>query len=193
VKSLAVFCGSRNGASDVYVEGAKKLGRELANRKITLVYGGSSVGMMGAVANSVLEAGGQVIGVMPSFLDHKERSHKNLSELIIVDSMHERKAKMSDLAEGFMALPGGPGTLEEFFEIFTWAQLGLHQKPLGFLNINHYFDPLVALFNHITDEQFMDEKYRSFALVDDNANGILDKFMQFDPPSVKTYLTENQT
>ncbi len=193
MKSLAVFCGSRNGASDVYVEGAKKLGRELANRKITLVYGGSSVGMMGAVADSVLESGGQVIGVMPSFLDHKERSHKNLSELIIVDSMHERKAKMSDLAEGFMALPGGPGTLEEFFEIFTWAQLGLHQKPLGLLNINHYFDPLVVLFNHITDEQFMDEKYRSFALVDDDANGLLDQFIQFEPPTVKTYMTEKQT
>jgi uncharacterized protein (TIGR00730 family) len=193
VKSLAVFCGSRNGASGVYVEGAKKLGRELADRKITLVYGGSSVGMMGAVADSVLESGGQVIGVMPSFLDHKERSHKNLSELIIVDSMHERKAKMSDLAEGFMALPGGPGTLEEFFEIFTWAQLGLHQKPLGLLNINHYFDPLVALFNHITDEQFMDEKYRSFALVDDDSNGLLDQFIQFEPPTVKTYMTEKQT
>jgi len=193
LKSLAVFCGSRNGASDVYIEGAKKLGIELAKRKITLVYGGSSVGIMGAVADSVLEAGGKVIGVMPGFLDNKERSHKNLSELIIVDSMHERKAKMSELADGFMALPGGPGTLEEFFEIFTWAQLGLHQKPLGLLNINHYYDPLVVLFNHMTNEQFMDEKYRSFALIDIDANSLLDQFINFQPPTVKKYMTADQT
>jgi len=193
LKSLAVFCGSRNGASDVYIEGAKKLGIELAKRKITLVYGGSSVGIMGAVADSVLEAGGKVIGVMPGFLDNKERSHKNLSELIIVDSMHERKAKMSELADGFMALPGGPGTLEEFFEIFTWAQLGLHQKPLGLLNINHYYDPLVVLFNHMTNEQFMDEKYRSFALIDIDLNSLLDQFINFQPPTVKKYMTADQT
>ena len=179
MKSLAVFCGSRTGASDIYIEEAKKFGKELAKRKITLIYGGSSVGMMGAVANSIIEAGGNVIGVMPKFLDQKERSHKNLSELIIVDSMHERKAKMNDLADGFIALPGGPGTLEEFFEIFTWAQLGLHQKPLGLLNINHYFDPLVDLFNHMTNERFMEEKHRSMALVDVDAKGLLDQFIRF--------------
>ena len=193
MKSLAVFCGSRTGASDIYIEEAKKFGKELAQRKITLIYGGSSVGMMGAVANSIIEAGGNVIGVMPKFLDQKERSHHNLSELIIVDSMHERKAKMSDLADGFIALPGGPGTLEEFFEIFTWAQLGLHQKPLGLLNINHYFDPLVDLFNHMTNEKFMEEKHRSMALVDDDAKGLIDQFFEFKPPIVKTYITEQQT
>lgn len=138
MKRLAIFCGSSNGASDVYIEGAKKLGKELAKRNITLVYGGASVGVMGAVANAVLEEGGYVIGVMPSFLEKREISHQNLSELIVVDSMHERKAKMADLADGFIALPGGPGTLEEFFEVFTWAQLGLHRKPCGLLNINHY-------------------------------------------------------
>ncbi len=193
MKYLAVFCGSRNGASEVYLESAKKLGKELAKRKISLVYGGSSIGMMGAVADSVLEAGGQVIGVMPSFLNTKERSHSKLTELLIVGSMHERKAKMADLADGFIALPGGPGTLEEFFEIFTWGQLGLHQKPLGILNINHYFDPLVALFNHMTDEQFMDEKYRSMALVDTKPSGLLDQFLDFEPIEIKTFLTENQT
>jgi uncharacterized protein (TIGR00730 family) len=193
VKSLAVFCGSRIGASGVYIEVAKKLGQELAKRQITLIYGGSSVGMMGAVANAVLESGGQVIGVIPEFLDDKERSHKNLTELIIVGSMHERKTKMSDLADGFMALPGGPGTLEEFFEIFTWAQLGLHQKPIGLLNIHHYFDLLISLFNQMANEQFMDEKFRSMALVDTEPQGLLDQFHSYTPPEVIVYLKENRT
>ncbi len=193
MKSLAVFCGSRTGASDIYIEEAIKFGKELAQRKITLIYGGSSVGIMGAVADSIIEAGGNVIGVMPKFLDQKERSHKKLSELIIVESMHERKSKMSDLADGFIALPGGPGTLEEFFEIFTWAQLGLHQKPLGILNINHYYDPLIALFNHMTNEMFMEEKHRLMTLVDADAKGLLDQFVHFKPPIMKTYMNEQQT
>lgn len=149
--------------------------------------------MMGAVANAVLEAGGQVIGVMPEFLDNKERSHKHLTELIIVGSMHERKAKMADLADGFMALPGGPGTMEEFFEIFTWAQLGLHQKPIGFLNIHHYFDPLITLFNQMADEKFMDEKFRTMALVDTDPRGLLQQFYSYQPPEVKQYLKESNT
>ncbi|MFP3510034.1 TIGR00730 family Rossman fold protein [Peribacillus sp. SIMBA_075] len=193
MKSLAVFCGSSIGASAVYVEEAKNLGAELAKRNITLVYGGSSVGIMGAVADSVLEAGGNVIGVMPDFLEKKEIAHKSLTELIVVESMHERKAKMAELADGFMALPGGPGTLEEFFEIFTWAQLGLHQKPCGLLNINHYYDPLVALFNHMSDEKFLHEKFRSMALVDVEPNGLLDQFNTYEPPTIKTFITEKQT
>ncbi|MFE4351998.1 LOG family protein [Peribacillus butanolivorans] len=193
MKTLAVFCGSSKGASNVYLEAAKKLGKELAKRNITLVYGGACVGIMGAVADSVLEAGGKVIGVMPSFLEKREISHRNLTELIVVDSMHERKAKMAELADGFIALPGGPGTLEEFFEIFTWAQLGLHHKPCGLLNINHYYDPLVALFNHMSDEQFLHEKYRSMALVDVEPNGLLDQFNTYEPPTVKSFITEKQT
>jgi uncharacterized protein (TIGR00730 family) len=180
MKCLAVFCGSRNGASDVYLEGARALGKELAKRKIALVYGGSSLGMMGAVADSVLEAGGIVIGVMPKFLDTTERSHTKLTQQIIVDSMHERKAKMAELADGFIALPGGPGTLEEFFEAFTWAQIGLHQKPLGILNIHHYYDPLVTLFNHMADEAFMDEKFRKMSIVDSEPAGLLDRFFDFE-------------
>lgn len=190
LNTLAVFCGSSNGASTVYIEVAKKLGKELAKRNITLVYGGASVGIMGAVAESVLEAGGKVIGIMPSFLEQREISHSNLTELIVVGSMHERKAKMAELADGFIALPGGPGTLEEFFEIFTWAQLGLHRKPCGLLNINHYYDPLIALFNHMSDEQFLHEKYRSMALVDVEPNGLLDQFNNYEPPAVKSYITE---
>ena len=193
MKRIAVFCGSSNGASDLYIQGAKNLGKELAKRNISLVYGGASVGVMGAVADAVLEAGGHVIGVMPTFLEEREISHKNLSELIVVESMHERKAKMAELVDGFITLPGGPGTLEEFFEIFTWAQLGLHQKPCGLLNINDYYTPLISLFNHMTQEQFLQEKYRSMALVDTEPHGLLDQFNTYQPPSVKTYITKAQS
>lgn len=192
MKNIAVFCGSSDGASNVYIENAKKLGKELAKRKITLTYGGASVGVMGAVADAVLDAGGQVIGIMPHFLEQREISHKRLSKLIVVDSMHDRKAKMAELADGFIALPGGPGTLEEFFEIFTWAQLGLHQKPCGLLNVNHYFDPLIELFNHMTKEEFLHEKYRSMALVDVEPNQLLEKFDSYKPPAIKTYIKEKQ-
>ncbi|WP_067841410.1 LOG family protein [Amphibacillus sediminis] len=187
MKHIAVFCGSSVGASQVYIENAKQFGKELAHRDIKLVYGGASVGVMGAIADTVLAEGGQVIGVMPRFLEQREISHKKLSKLIVVESMHQRKAKMAELADGFVALPGGPGTLEEFFEIFTWAQLGLHQKPLGLLNINQYYDPLVELFNHMTKEQFLNEKYRNLALVDDEPNRLLEKFEAFQPPTTKTY------
>lgn len=187
MKSVAVFCGSSHGASDVYVEEAKKLGRELAKQNITLVYGGASVGVMGAVADAVLDAGGKVIGVMPRFLDEKEISHKKLSELIFVDSMHERKKTMADLAEGFIVLPGGPGTMEEFFEVFTWAQLGLHQKPCGLLNINHYYDPLIEFFRHMIKEQFLHEKYRSMAIVEEDPQKLLERFASYEPPSIKTF------
>lgn len=189
MKKLAVFCGSSSGASSIYIEEAKKLGKELAKRNIALVYGGASVGVMGAVADSLLEEGGHVIGVMPTFLENREIAHKKLTELVIVDTMHERKAKMADLADGFIALPGGPGTLEEFFEIFTWAQLGLHQKPCGLLNINHYYDPLLALFDHMTKEQFLHEKYRHMALVSNDPKDLLDQFNTYEPPAVKTYST----
>lgn len=193
MKRLAVFCGSSDGASDTYKKGAIQLGKELANRGITLVYGGASVGLMGAVANTVLENGGQVIGVIPEVLEDREIAHPNLTEIFVVQSMHERKSKMADLADGFIALPGGPGTLEEFMEIFTWAQLGLHQKPCGLFNINHYYDPLVSLFNHMADQQFLDEKYRSMALVDSSPESLIEKFHTYQPPAVKTYIKSNQT
>ncbi len=157
------------------------------------MYGGASVGLMGAVANTVLENGGQVIGVIPEVLEDREIAHPNLTEIFVVQSMHERKSKMADLADGFIALPGGPGTLEEFMEIFTWAQLGLHQKPCGLFNINHYYDPLVSLFNHMADQQFLDEKYRSMALVDSSPESLIEKFHTYQPPAVKTYIKSNQT
>lgn len=187
LKRLAVFCGSSNGASSAYREGAVQLGKELAKRGISLVYGGASVGIMGTVADTVLEEGGEVIGVMPKLLIEREISHQHVTKLFIVDSMLERKAKMAELADGFIALPGGPGTLEEFFEVFTWAQIGIHQKPLGLLNINHYYDPLLALFDHMVTEQFLQAKYRSMSIVDSDAKALLDQFETYQAPTVKTY------
>ncbi|WP_068776781.1 TIGR00730 family Rossman fold protein [Paenibacillus sp. FJAT-26967] len=193
MKSIAVFCGSSNGASAVYKEGAAALGKELAKRGITLIYGGASVGLMGAVADAVLAEGGKVIGVIPQMLQTREIAHTNLTELIVVESMHERKAKMEQLSDGFLALPGGPGTLEEFVEIYTWAQLGLHRKPFGLLNIQDYYEPLVKFFDHMTSEQFLQEKYRSMVLVDSDPAALLDKFGSYEPPAVKTYIKEDQT
>lgn len=193
MNKIAVFCGSGDGASSVYKESAKALGHELAKRNLTLVYGGASVGLMGAVADGVLEQGGEVIGILPDFLKNREIAHKGLTDLIVVDSMHERKAKMAELADGFIALPGGPGTLEEYFEIFTWAQLGLHGKPCGLLNINHYFDHLIAMFDHMVSEKFMQDKYRSIVITDTTPHGILEQFDGYVPPAVKTYITPGRT
>lgn len=193
MKSIAVFCGSSEGASSIFKESAVKLGQELAKRQITLIYGGANVGLMGAVADAVLEQGGQVIGVLPLFLQDREIAHKGLTELIMVDSMHERKAKMAELADGFIALPGGPGTMEEYFEIFTWGQLGLHNKPCGLLNISQYFDPLLSMFDVMESERFMQPKYRSMVIIDNTPEGILNQFSTYVAPSVKTYLTEQRT
>ena len=193
MKSIAVFCGSSEGASTIYKESAVELGHVLAKREITLIYGGANVGLMGTVADAVLDQGGRVIGVLPFFLQNREIAHKGLTELIIVDSMHERKAKMAELADGFIALPGGPGTMEEFFEIFTWGQLGLHSKPCGLLNINQYFDPIVSMFDVMQREQFMQPKYRSMVITDNTSEGMLNQFSLYRAPSVKTYLNEQRT
>lgn len=192
MKRLAVFCGSGIGASPIYVQGAIALGKELVQRGITLVYGGSVTGLMGAVADTVLEQGGRAIGVLPDFLKSKELAHPGLSELITVSSMHERKAKMAELADGFVVLPGGAGTMDEFFEIFTWAQLGLHSKPCGLLNIQHYYDPLVALIHHMAREQFLQEKFVSALLVQERPKELLNLFETYVPPAVKTFLTSKQ-
>ncbi|WP_160031533.1 TIGR00730 family Rossman fold protein [Paenibacillus sp. An7] len=193
MRKIAVFCGSSDGASIEYKEAAKRLGEELARHNIGLVYGGASVGVMGAVADAVLENGGHVTGIMPRFLEEREISHKSLTELIVVESMHERKAKMAELADGFIMLPGGPGTLEEFFEIFTWAQLGLHQKPFGFLNVNRYYDPLLTLFDHMVKEGFLQEKYRGMAISSEDIGELLRLFQNYEPPAIKTYITQSQT
>lgn len=193
MKRIAVFCGSSDGKSPIYRADAIKLGEELAKRNLELVYGGSCVGLMGAVADAVLQNGGKVVGVLPDFLKHKEIAHPHLTELIIVESMHERKAKMAELADGFITLPGGAGTMEEFFEIFTWAQLGLHQKPCGILNTNHYYDPLILMINHMADGEFLQEKFRGITIMEDNPSKLIDKFYTYEPPTIKTFINEKQT
>lgn len=177
MKSIAVFCGSRNGAHEIYTRGAIALGKELAKRNITLVYGGSSIGLMGTIADTVLQEGGKVIGVMPRMLAAREIAHKHLTELYIVETMHDRKAKMAELSDGFIAMPGGAGTLEEFFEVFTWAQIGIHNKPLGLLNVNEYYEPLRSVLNHMADEQFMSEEHRTLAYIEDDVTKLLDCFI----------------
>lgn len=187
MKRVAVFCGSSNGATEEYIEGAIELGRELAKRGITLIYGGSSIGLMGAVADTVLSEGGEVIGVMPTLLKDREIAHDHLTELIVVQTMHERKAKMAELADAFIVLPGGTGTMEEFFEIFTWAQIGLHEKPCGLLNTNCYYSPLITFFDHMFKEQFLQEKFRSLLIVEDRPEQLFSRFEAFEPPSIKSY------
>ncbi|QSQ25069.1 TIGR00730 family Rossman fold protein [Pyxidicoccus parkwayensis] len=157
VKSVCVFCGSRPGARPEYVEAATRMGAELARRGLTLVYGGASVGVMGAVADAALSAGGRVVGIIPGFMGPKEIAHKGLTELHTVGSMHERKALMAERSDAFVALPGGFGTLDELFEIVTWAQLGLHRKPMGLLDTRGYFQPLVAMARHMAQEGFVPE------------------------------------
>ena len=190
---LAVFCGSKDGAHPVFREAAEKLGLALAARDIGLVYGGSRVGTMGAVADATLTAQGQAIGVLPHFLQEKELAHPELTELHLVHSMHERKAKMSELADGFIILPGGPGTMEEFFEVFTWAQLGLHEKPCGVLNIDGYYDPLVALFDTMERQGFLIPEHRSMLIVESDPDRLLERFSTYEAPHVKTYMDRSQT
>ena len=187
MKRVAVYCGSSLGASEAYKIGAIQLGKELAKRNITLVYGGSSIGLMGAVADTVLSEGGHAIGVIPKILEEREISHKGLTELITVETMHERKAKMAELVDGFVVMPGGTGTLEEFFEVFTWGQIGLHKKPCGLLNINHYYDPLIHLFEHMIDQKFLQEKFRTMAIIEEAPAVLLDKFLNYEAPSVKAF------
>lgn len=187
MKSIAVYCGSSIGANEAYKKQAILLGELLAKKQITLIYGGASVGIMGTVADAVLANGGKVIGVLPTLLARREIAHQNLTEMIRVETMHERKAKMMELADGFIALPGGPGTLEEFFEVFTWNQIGLLQKPCGILNINGYYDKLVELFDHMVTEQFVQERARNVFFVDGDHENLLKKMYTFVPPAVKTY------
>lgn len=187
IKRIAVYCGSAAGASEIYRLEAVKFARILVEQGITLVYGGASVGIMGTVADTVLREGGKAIGVIPALLEGREIAHKNLTELHRVSTMHERKSKMIELADGFVALPGGFGTLEEFAEVFTWSQIGLHQKPVGMMNINNYYDPLLSLISKMTDEQFMQEKYRHMAIVETDGNALIRRFRDYVAPAVKTY------
>lgn len=187
MKSICVFCGSSLGSRSVYQAAAIELGKTLANRNLQLVYGGGNVGLMGVVADAVLNAGGEVIGVIPQFLAAKEIAHPNLTQLHVVDSMHDRKAMMAELADGFIALPGGFGTFEEFCEILTWAQLGLHQKPQGLLNVAGYYDSLLQLFDRAVDEQFLRADLRNLVLQAPDSDSLLNQFQHYQSPKVEKW------
>jgi uncharacterized protein (TIGR00730 family) len=193
MKSICVYCGSSTGKSPQYAEAAADLGRELVNRGLGLVYGGASVGLMGAVADAVLLAGGHAIGVIPRSLATKELAHTALDELFVVDSMHDRKAKMADLSAGFIAMPGGWGTLEEIFEALTWAQLGFHDKPCGLLNVAGYYDHLGAFLDHAMEQSFVREAYRPMIMIDSQPAALLDRFASYQPPRVKKWLGPDET
>lgn len=191
--SICVFCGSSFGKDPAYKEAARSLGTTLANRDITLIYGGGHVGLMGVVSDATLEAGGEVIGVMPKSLVEREIAHTGLTKLHVVGSMHERKALMSEQADGFIALPGGNGTLEEFFEVLTWAQLGEHRKPCGLLNVAGYYDPLLDVFDHMVARGFLSEKHRDMVLVEQDPEQLLQKFLHYEPPVVPKWVDESET
>ena len=181
-KRLCVFCGSSHGADPVYADAAKQAGAELARCNIELVYGGGNVGLMGVIADAVMAAGGHVIGVIPEALMAKEVGHRGLPDLRIVKTMHERKALMAELSDGFIALPGGIGTFEEFFEIVTWAQLGLHSKPCALLNVNGFYDPLLHLLDHAIKERFVKAKQRALVLVESDFKVLLDRMAHHHVP-----------
>lgn len=196
-KRLCVFCGANAGFSPVYRAEAEKTGRLLAERKIELVYGAGNIGLMGAVADACLEAGGTVIGVIPEVLMGKEVAgrpvdHRTLTHIEVVDSMHTRKARMAELSDGFIALPGGFGTFEEFCEILTWGQLGFHVKPMGLLNVKGFYDPLLAMFNQAVDEGFLRPQNRAMALADTEITRLLAQMAAYRPEAVSKWLKEEK-
>jgi len=182
MRRVCVFCGSSFGVRPVYAEVARTLGRLLAERGLELVYGGGNVGLMGAVADAVLDAGGRAIGVIPDAMVTHEVAHQGLTELHIVGSMHERKAMMADLSDGFVAMPGGIGTLDELFEIWSWSQLGIHAKPLGFLDVEGYYSHLQVFLDHVVAEGFMRERHRAMVAVEADPVGLLAAMGGFEAP-----------
>lgn len=192
MKSICVFCGSSLGRNPDYEKGAIELGTAIANRGITLVYGGGNVGLMGVVADAALSAGGKVFGVIPEFLVSKELAHQGLTRLETVESMHDRKARMAELSDAFIALPGGYGTLEEFCEVLTWAQLGLHQKPHGLLNIAGYYDPLLQFFDQAVSEKLVRPVHRSLVLEATEPETLLDRLSAYEPQSVDKWIKKER-
>lgn len=181
------------GGRPDYRAAAEQAGQAIARSGRRLVYGGAKVGLMGVVADAALAAGGEVVGVLPVSLQEKELAHEGLTELHVVSSMHERKAMMADLSDGFIALPGGAGTLEEIFEIWTWGQLGYHRKPCGFLNAAGYYDGLLSFLDLQRDEEFVRPEMRAMVMVDTDAGGLLDAFAAYQPPSTPKWIERSQT
>ncbi len=187
MEQVCVFCGSSDGSSPVYLEAARRTGEEIARRGLGLVYGGGKVGLMGAVADAALAAGGEVVGVMPDTLVSKEIGHEGLTKLHVVGSMHERKKLMADLSDGFVALPGGYGTLEEFLEVLSWAQLSMHEKPCALLEVAGYWEPLTALFDRAVAEGFVRPNHRSLVLAGEDPGELLDLMERYRSPAEKKW------
>lgn len=193
MRRVCVFCGSKVGHNSLYRDAAQTLGKLLVERGLGLVYGGGSVGLMGVIADAVLAAGGEVIGVIPEMLATKELLHTGVQQMHRMHSMHARKAKMAELADAFIALPGGYGTFEELLEMITWAQLGIHRKPVGLLNVAGYYDPLVQFVDHAIAEGFIKAKHRELIVVADEPGALLDVILKHRPPSEPKYMSIKQT
>lgn len=186
MKRICVFCGSTFGAKEQYKKAAQELGQLMAKKNIGLVYGGGNVGLMGEIANAVLKADGSVIGVIPNFMVEKELAHRQLTELKVVNSMHERKALMAELSDGFIALSGGIGTFEELFEILTWRQLGIHNKPCGILNVANYYDKLIDFINYSVEEEFVKSETRGLIFVESESTKLLERFLYYPTKDQET-------
>ena len=192
MKSVCVFCGSNPGNEPVYAAGARAMGAEIARRGLVLVYGGGAVGLMGIVANAALEAGGEVHGVIPRALREKEVGHYGLTRLEVVETMHIRKARMAELSDAFIAMPGGIGTFEELFEIWTWGQLGIHSKPLAFLNVAGFYDPLAAFLDNTVEAGFLKPTHRAMTLTDTEPATLLDRMEQYVPAATIKWVEKEQ-
>ena len=188
MEAVCVFCGSREGLRPAFAEAARHTGREIARRGLGLVYGGGRVGLMGAVADAAIKEGGEGVGVITEALISKEIAHAGLTKLHVVGSMHERKMLMADLSDGFVTLPGGYGTLEEFFEVLSWAQLSIHEKPCGLLNVDGFWDPLSVLFDHAVTEGFVHPDHRSLVLTEGNPRALLERMERYTRPETRKWL-----
>ncbi|HMS33191.1 MAG TPA: TIGR00730 family Rossman fold protein [Ignavibacteria bacterium] len=188
MKSICVFCGSSSGKGVNHLTAAQKLGKIISEENMTLVYGGGNVGIMSEIANTVLQYNGKVIGIIPEDLVSREAALKEVTELIIVKSMHERKAMMSELSDGFIAMSGGIGTLEEFFEVWTWAQLGIHNKPIGILNVDNYYDRLIDFIKHSVEQEFVYKNNLDMVLIDKDAKSLIDRMKDFKPVKVRKWM-----
>ncbi|GAC1318858.1 MAG: TIGR00730 family Rossman fold protein [Collimonas sp.] len=191
MKSLCIYCGSSPGATPVYAQAARELAQAMVEQNIALVYGGGNVGLMGIIADEVMRLGGQATGVIPEALLKKELGHNGLTQLHIVKDMHERKAMMADLSDGFIAMPGGVGTLEELFEVFTWAQLGFHQKPIGLLNVDGFYDGLLQFIQHMVSQRFLKGEQAEILIAEARPADLLQRFRSFVPHHVPKWLDRN--
>jgi uncharacterized protein (TIGR00730 family) len=192
LKNIAVYCGSSEGTESIYKDQAEVVGRKIASIQGTLIYGGAQIGIMGIVADTTLNAGGKVIGVIPEFLCSKEIAHTKLTELIVTQSMHDRKLKMLELSDAMIALPGGFGTMEELFEVLTWAQLGLHTKPIGVLNVDGFYDDLINLVDKMKKKEFLKPEHQEMLVVSDNISELLDQLEEYVAPPVPQWIANTK-